>query len=123
VQKIHIDNPCSENWKNMTPLAEGRLCHSCNTAVIDFTQKTEKEILDYFEKRKDEHFCGQYKASSVTTPRSLKFKWILIALSLIFGAGFISSCRRHVKGRYRFPVQTKAKTEISTPQKHAAASH
>ena len=120
---IHIENPCSEKWKNMTPLAEGRLCHSCNTPVIDFTGKTEKEILGYFEKRKNENFCGQYKASTVTTPGSIRFKWILIALTLIFGAGFISSCRRHVRGRFKFPVQTKVKTEISTSPGHGTAKH
>lgn len=96
----------------MIPFEEGRLCQSCNTPVIDFTQKSEKEILDYFEKKSGEHFCGKYSASTVSTPNSIRFKWILIALSLILGTGLISSCRKHVMGR-KMRVPPKTKTEIS----------
>ena len=99
----------------MIPLEEGRLCQSCNTPVIDFTQKSEKEILDYFEKKSSEHFCGKYSASTVTTPKSFRFKWFLIALTLIFGTGLISSCRRHVMGRKMVRgAQFKTETSRST---------
>ena len=106
----------------MIPLEEGRLCQTCSTPVIDFTEKSEKEILDYFETRSGEHICGKYAASTVTTPNSIRFKWILIALSLIFGAGLISSCRRHIKGK-RMVRSTPYKTEISKPSSHAPADH
>jgi hypothetical protein len=113
--RIHIENPCKEKWNKMLPLEEGRFCGSCETAVIDFTNKSEEEILSYFEKRKDEHFCGKYRAESVTTPRSNRFKWLIISLSFIFGTGFISSCRRHTMGaKFTLRIdQPKAKTEIS----------
>ncbi|HET6991501.1 MAG TPA: hypothetical protein VFJ43_09270, partial [Bacteroidia bacterium] len=78
---IHIESPCREKWSKMLPLAEGRFCTSCSTPVIDFTDKSEKEILDYFEKKKNEHFCGKYRAESVSTPRSKRFRWLLIGLT------------------------------------------
>jgi hypothetical protein len=123
MSRIFIEEPCKEKWHKMIPLNEGRLCQSCNTPVLDFTQKSEQEILDYFAKRNDEHFCGKYAASTVSTPNSIRFKWILIALTLIFGTGLISSCRRHIKGRFKFPVQTKVKTEISNPKSHGTPKH
>ncbi|HET6992673.1 MAG TPA: hypothetical protein VFJ43_15170, partial [Bacteroidia bacterium] len=108
----------------MLPHQEGRFCLSCSTPVIDFTNKSEKEILDYFEKRKDEHFCGKYRAESVSTPRSKRFRWLLIGLALIFGTSLISSCRRHIHGRLKFTLRIdKAQTEISNSIPHAANSH
>lgn len=112
MSRIFIEQPCKEKWNKMIPLQEGRLCQSCNTPVIDFTQKSEQEILDYFETRSSEHVCGKYSASTVSTPNSIRFKWILIALTLIFGTGLVSSCRRHIHGR-KMRVPPKTKTEIS----------
>jgi hypothetical protein len=123
MSRIFIEQPCKEKWNKMIPLEDGRLCQSCNTPVIDFTQKSEQEILEYFQARSSEHFCGKYAASTVSTPNSIRFKWILIALTLIFGTGLVSSCRRHLKGRYKFPIQTKAKTEISKTPSHGPAKH
>ncbi|HET6992672.1 MAG TPA: hypothetical protein VFJ43_15165 [Bacteroidia bacterium] len=120
--QIHIESPCKEKWNKMLPHQEGRFCLSCSTPVIDFTDKSEKEILDYFEKRKDEHFCGKYRAEHVSTPRSIRFKWVLIALTLIFGAGFISSCRRRAVGKFTLRID-KAKTEISNTNSHGTNPH
>jgi hypothetical protein len=125
MSRIFIGQPCNEKWNKMIPLEEGRLCQVCSTPVIDFTQKSEREILDYFEKKSGEHICGKYAASTVSTPRSIRFKWLLITLTFIFGAGFISSCRKHrVTMGARFTIRTDiVKTEISKPSSHAAAQH
>jgi hypothetical protein len=123
MSRIFIEKPCKEKWNKMIPSDEGRLCQVCSTPVIDFTQKSETEILEYFETRSEEHICGKYTASTVSTPRSIRFKWLLIALTFVFGAGFISSCRRHKIGT-KFIIRTdKVKTEISKPSSHAAAQY
>jgi hypothetical protein len=123
MQQLSIEKPCSEKWNKMIPLDEGRLCQVCNTPVIDFTQKSEREILDYFEKKNGEHICGKYAASTVSTPRSARFKWLLIALTFVFGIGLVSSCRRHVQGKRKLPVDKKAKRETSHPNSHGRSSH
>jgi len=38
--KIHIPEPCSENWDKMTPQGGGRYCLSCDKVVTDFTNMT-----------------------------------------------------------------------------------
>jgi hypothetical protein len=95
-----LPEPCNESWRKMTPQQEGRLCAACDTVVVDFTAKTETEIIAYFEQRKEQKICGKYRAEHVAVPgRRMRFKWLAAALALLVGSSFISSCRRHVHGK------------------------
>jgi len=42
---ISIPKPCHENWDAMHPREQGRHCDACDKTVIDFTEKSEKEIV------------------------------------------------------------------------------
>ncbi len=55
--KIHIENPCRENWQNMTPDEDGRFCNSCNKIVVDFSKKSLSEIRDHLAKT---NVCGRF---------------------------------------------------------------
>jgi hypothetical protein len=44
----------------MTPQKEGRLCASCQTMVVDFSNKTLDEIKAYFESQTERKVCGMY---------------------------------------------------------------
>jgi hypothetical protein len=44
---LHLDDPCNENWNNMTTVEKGRFCDSCATQVMDFTIMTDIEVLQY----------------------------------------------------------------------------
>jgi hypothetical protein len=48
--EISIPEPCHENWDAMSPTAQGRFCGSCQKEVVDFSGKTDTEILAFFEK-------------------------------------------------------------------------
>lgn len=56
--KITIPKPCSANWANMKPLEQGRFCDSCKKEVLDFTQFSTSELLDYFKYPKG-NVCGR----------------------------------------------------------------
>ncbi len=56
--QISIANPCSENWELMTPTEKGRFCGSCQKAVVDFTEMTEKEIANVIKYSIGE-LCGR----------------------------------------------------------------
>src|SRR5688500_15055841 len=45
--QLNIDKPCHENWYNMQPNKDGRHCMSCQKPVVDFSNMTDREILDY----------------------------------------------------------------------------
>jgi hypothetical protein len=97
---IHIPEPCSVNWNNMKPSDNGRFCDSCSLTVVDFTKMTNEEIGNYFLNKSGQHVCGRYRNDQVSTPKLIqrrkKWGWLVVAATFIFGAGFISSCRKHV---------------------------
>ncbi|HTF04592.1 MAG TPA: hypothetical protein VK826_11230 [Bacteroidia bacterium] len=57
---VQIDNPCTENWAQMTPTEQGRFCGQCQKQVIDFTHLTDNEILKIFAE-KSSGICGQFR--------------------------------------------------------------
>jgi hypothetical protein len=55
---LSIPQPCSESWDAMTPTEAGRHCAACQKTVVDFTQKTDTEILAYFAQPRS-GICGR----------------------------------------------------------------
>lgn len=62
---ISIPKPCHENWDGMHPREQGRHCDACDKTVIDFTDKSEKEIGEYFSEHADKRICGHFRKSQL----------------------------------------------------------
>ncbi len=81
---IEIPKPCTESWAGMTPDTNGRFCGSCQKTVIDFTQLSDKAILDYF-KNNTGNSCGRFYNAQLNReliePKEPKkfsiYKWML----------------------------------------------
>lgn len=67
--RISIENPCHEDWQGMTPEAQGRFCSACEKTVIDFSQMSDAEILQYFSQPRTEKVCGRFKSEQLS-PRA-----------------------------------------------------
>lgn len=63
--RLKIDMPCTENWDNMQPNEQGRFCMSCQKTVIDFTQMSDAEIVQFFAQYKGEKVCGVFRNSQI----------------------------------------------------------
>lgn len=59
--KLHIPQPCSQKWDDMTPNNHGRFCTQCDKTVIDFTDMTDAEILLHFSNISSGHACGRFR--------------------------------------------------------------
>jgi hypothetical protein len=70
--KVKVPKPCSEDWNKMQVAAEGRNCLSCCKRVVDFSEMTQEEILQYLKERRNEKVCGRFKTSQVNTKHSIK---------------------------------------------------
>ncbi len=58
--KIIITNPCANKWEEMDAAQQGKFCQQCNKNVIDFTQKSEQQIKDYFIANNNQPTCGRF---------------------------------------------------------------
>jgi hypothetical protein len=55
--KLTIPKPCSENWDAMQDITKGKFCNLCSKQVIDFTNFTDEQIIQYFEQQGET--CGR----------------------------------------------------------------
>jgi hypothetical protein len=58
--QLHIADPCHENWDNMTPSEQGRFCDACRKQVIDFSEMSDREIVQFFKKPSTGSVCGRF---------------------------------------------------------------
>ena len=66
--QVAIENPCHEDWQKMTAENEGRFCQSCEKIVVDFTDMSDAEILQYFSKPRAEKTCGRFRVGQISQP-------------------------------------------------------
>jgi hypothetical protein len=64
---LHIPQPCAESWDAMTPTGPGRHCAACQKTVVDFTQKTDAQILAYLASAAGET-CGRLGRDQLNRP-------------------------------------------------------
>lgn len=92
-------NPCSQNWDDMQLTKTGKFCDSCAKNVVDLTEKTDQELIEFF-KHKKANVCGRLLSTQlhrelISPPQKNNWNWLL---PVAFGAAFMS------------PYQTKAIT-------------
>lgn len=66
---LTVPQPCHEDWEQMTPAEQGRICAACNKVVVDFSQKTDAELLLWLSGSPDT--CGQFRADQLGRPLQL----------------------------------------------------
>ncbi len=93
--KLRIQDPCHENWDNMTQLQQGRFCHSCSKEVMDFTQSSDTEIISTLQQTAN-RVCGRFHLSQINRrlqPQPLSTRLLrrfCLAILLVFGSGLFS---------------------------------
>ncbi|AII52201.1 energy transducer TonB [Hymenobacter sp. APR13] len=91
ILNVHLQ-PCSENWQQMTPTAQGRHCASCQRTVFDFTDKTQADLEAARAASPDGRLCGRFRAEQLAPPPRLRprLRRFLVALVLVCGLGLTS---------------------------------
>ncbi|WP_445711515.1 hypothetical protein [Flavobacterium sp.] len=103
MQKLNLSvpKPCHENWNEMLSEEKGRFCQSCSKTVLDFTGKSNDEIIALFENNKTEKVCGRFRKDQLESikieiPEVLLFsqtsfrKSFLLALFVVMGTTLFS---------------------------------
>lgn len=102
--KISINEPCHENWDNMTPNDKGAFCLSCQKNVVDFSNKTLTQIKDFFRKKAgNETVCGRFDESQLDAltfddffEQFLKMKFVrkvALIVFFVFGLSLFSGAQ------------------------------
>jgi hypothetical protein len=63
--QLNVENPCHENWENMTASEKGRFCGSCQKQVVDFTSMSDSRIAAFFKKPSTGSVCGRFMADQL----------------------------------------------------------
>jgi len=84
--KIEIPKPCNAKFKDFEKTEQGGFCQHCSTEVVDFTNKTDEEIFDFFLKSKGK-VCGRLPQQNLefdtVAPKIPKRGLVAATLSLL----------------------------------------
>jgi hypothetical protein len=69
---IHIPEPCHEDWQKMTQTEKGKFCSVCTKEVIDFTSKTDEDLVKILSDSKNT--CGRFKKTQLNREVKLERK-------------------------------------------------
>ena len=70
---LSIENPCGEDFNHFEPTKLGSFCNTCQKEVIDFTEMTDKEIIQYFQSKKEQqNTCGKFISTQLKAYNNLK---------------------------------------------------
>jgi hypothetical protein len=98
----NISKPCSEDWGKMTFEEQGRHCQVCCKTVVDFSKKSNSEIIGFLETNSDKKVCGRFRSEQLIQSRKFqdhgpvkRYRTFFAALLFVFGGLLFSSCNQH----------------------------
>jgi len=82
---VQITKPCHEDWNKMSPTEKGKFCKVCTKEVVDFTAKSDEEVLRYLSN--NGNICGRFHGSQLNrtliADRKKRNHWLSYAASLL----------------------------------------
>lgn len=97
---LSVSEPCCENWGKMTPDEKGRFCATCQKKVIDFTNMSDRQLAEFFEKPTGS-VCGRFHHDQLGRPIQIPRKqspWIKYFFQFTWPAFvlFLKSCGQKI---------------------------
>lgn len=118
ISNFNVPDPCSESWNGMRPAQNGRYCSSCRKIVLDFTNKTNEDILAIIAANAGKKLCGTFRTSQLPPPprpatskQTIRF---LAAALLAFGMTLFS-CSNNAP-RIPTVIQAPPDTSVLPPK-------
>lgn len=89
--QLVLTDPCLEQWDDMKQSGDGRYCDHCKKNILDLTNKSDAELIQFF-KTKQDNVCGRLLSSQLNRklaqPSSnLRWHWLM---PLAMGAAIIT---------------------------------
>jgi hypothetical protein len=101
--QLQVPTPCHENWEDMTQTEKGRFCASCQKQVIDFSNKSDREIAMFFKKPSSGSVCGRFVEDQLNRDIEIPKKripWLKYFFQFSIPA-FLASCDNRMQGKIK----------------------
>ncbi|HKR05876.1 MAG TPA: carboxypeptidase-like regulatory domain-containing protein [Bacteroidia bacterium] len=118
---LTIPKPCLQSWEEMSQADNGKFCASCNKPVIDFSNFTDQQLKDFFNKA-TERICGRFTCNQID--RTLNFSenkqhryfipQLLVSATLTIG--FASQTEAKEINVLTIQVQSESKSQTESEQ-------
>ncbi len=126
--KVSINTPCHEDWAKMQAGNGYKFCNSCQKNVVDFTKKSDTEIVQYFTQYTGSNTCGRFNHTQLNAELPLYTAYIqhkqhfntknnIWGMLISFGSMLLASCSNSVKHTSIGKVKTDTLKVDSTNQK------
>lgn len=115
---VIMPNPCKKrDWDDMTPNASGRHCSNCDFTVIDFTNYTDKELVDFLLKSKGK-LCGMFENYQLNRPMTIAPEKTNTLLNrALLSAALLAGVATSANGQTSTPTHTPVQNNISQDKK------
>ena len=99
---INVKKPCKEKFTNFNKTEKGGFCQSCKKEVIDFTNFSDKELVNYLSGT-NKKTCGMFKASQLksyetNTLHTMNNSMLTKGIGMM-GLSLLALCATEVKGQ------------------------
>src|SRR5690348_11399421 len=115
--QLSVENPCHENWENMSPSQKGRFCGSCQKQVVDFTNMTDAQVAAFFKKPATGSVCGRFMQDQLERdfeiPRK-RIPWIKYFFTVALPAFLVSrTVAQETKSTIKGDTTAVVKSDLS----------
>ena len=112
---VTMPNPCKKReWDDMTPNASGRHCSNCDFTVIDFTNYTDKELVDFLLKSKGK-LCGMFENYQLNRPMTIAPEKTNTLLNrALLSAALLAGVATSVNGQTNAPQQMPMNSTLNS---------
>lgn len=66
--QLNVGKPCNEKWDEMSPQQQGAFCKVCTKTVVDFSKMSDREIITFLAKNKQQKTCGRFYKHQLNRP-------------------------------------------------------
>lgn len=99
---ISVKEPCKEKFSNFSKTEKGGFCQSCEKEVIDFTNFSDNELINYLSQG-NKKACGMFKASQLKTYETNSLQTMNNSMLhkgiAMMGFSLLALCATEVKGQ------------------------
>jgi hypothetical protein len=100
--QISIDEPCHENWDEMSTTEKGRFCASCQKQVLDFSGMSDSQVAAFFKKPSNGSVCGRFHNDQLNRDIEIPKKripWVRYFFQILLPAFLASKAQAQDKNK------------------------